>query len=107
MSAALTSADAGATSAPADGHDAEVAPVCDDAVLRDAPAEAVLAALLEDEAEESADEAEESADGPEESADGPEESGDEPEEDPESPPAEPAEPLLADPLPAVAPWSLR
>ena len=86
MSAALTSADAQAARTPAGGHDAEVAAVFDEAVLLDAPAEAVLAALLEDEAEESADEAE---------------------EDPESPPAEPAEPLLADPLPAVAPWSLR
>ena len=86
MSAALTSADTQATRTPTGGHDAEVAAVFDEAVLLDAPAEAVLAALLEDEAEESADEAE---------------------EDPESPPAEPAEPLLADPLPAVAPWSLR
>ncbi|WP_349680646.1 hypothetical protein [Brevibacterium sp. UBA7493] len=93
MSAALTSADTQATRTPTGGHDAEVAAVFDEAVLLDAPAEAVLAALLEDEAEESADEAEESAD--------------EAEEDPESPPAEPAEPLLADPLPAVAPWSLR
>ncbi|WP_311200540.1 hypothetical protein [Brevibacterium luteolum] len=86
MSAGLTSPDASGTGAPAFCHDAEVAAVFDEVVLLDELAEEALSELLDEEAEASEDEAD---------------------EDPESSPAEPAEPLLADPLPAVAPWSLR
>ncbi|MFL0515740.1 hypothetical protein [Brevibacterium luteolum] len=90
MSAGLTSPDASATGAPAFCHDAEVAAIFDEVVLLDELAEEALSELLVDEAEESEDKAD---------------------EDPESPPdalADPlAEPLPADPLLAVAPWSLR